>query len=165
MSEKSAVEDEKHYTRAPKLLGDFGEGLVTYTLIRKGYEVANVDHVGADLIAVKGTRRFAVSVKTRMYKKGSKETRGSVIATDHIKKLDDFAKRFGLESIFAHAVCIADDKIIHLFMLNVANLAKLDKVDHGHRLRFSPKHLQKTVDLPFIDYSCWSEENIGTNEF
>ena len=41
-------------TRAPKLIGDFGEGLVTYALIRKGFEVAVVDHVGADLIAEKG---------------------------------------------------------------------------------------------------------------
>ena len=40
-------------TRAPKQLGDFGESLVTYTLIKKGYEVAYVDHVGADLIAEK----------------------------------------------------------------------------------------------------------------
>ncbi len=31
-------------TRAPKQLGDFGEGLVTYALIRKGFEVACVDH-------------------------------------------------------------------------------------------------------------------------
>lgn len=40
-------------SRAPKLIGDFGEGLVTYALIRGGYEVAHVDHEGADLIAVK----------------------------------------------------------------------------------------------------------------
>ena len=37
-------------TRAPKLLGDFGEVLATYALIRKGFEVAVVGHVGADLI-------------------------------------------------------------------------------------------------------------------
>ena len=52
--------DNKH-SRAPKLLGDFGEGLVTYTLIRKGFEVAFVDHVGADLIAEKDDYRIAVS--------------------------------------------------------------------------------------------------------
>lgn len=42
-------------SRASKQLGDFGEGLVTYTLIRKGFEVACVDHVGADLIAERDT--------------------------------------------------------------------------------------------------------------
>lgn len=40
-------------SRAPKQLGDFGEGLVTYALIRKGLEVECVGHVGADLIAQK----------------------------------------------------------------------------------------------------------------
>lgn len=40
-------------TRAPQQLGDFGEGLVTYALIRKEYEIAFVGHVGADLIAEK----------------------------------------------------------------------------------------------------------------
>ena len=54
----------RQQTRSPKLIGDFGEGLVTYALIRGGYEVAQVDHVGADLIAEKEGRRIAVSVKT-----------------------------------------------------------------------------------------------------
>ena len=66
-------------TRAPKLLGDFGEGLVTYALILKGYEVAYVDHVGADLIAEKKGKRFAVSVKTRLFRKGSRESLGFVV--------------------------------------------------------------------------------------
>jgi hypothetical protein len=49
-------------TRAPKLLGDFGEGLITYLLIRKGFEVAYVDHVGADLIAERSGELWAVLV-------------------------------------------------------------------------------------------------------
>src|SRR5579863_3147769 len=107
-------------TRAPKLLGDFGEGLVTYALIRKGFEVACVDHVGADLIAERSPHRIAVSVKTRLYREGTDETRGLVIKYAHVEKLEEFAKRFRLEPVFAHAVCIPDDKIIHLFMLRVA---------------------------------------------
>jgi hypothetical protein len=42
------TEDRQH-SRAAKQLGNFGEGLVTYNLIRKGFEVAYVDHVGAAL--------------------------------------------------------------------------------------------------------------------
>ena len=149
-------------TRAPKQLGDFGEGLVTYALIRKGFEVACVDHVGADLIAERAPHRIAVSVKTRMYKADAVETRGTVIAFDHLEKLEHFANRFKLEPVFAHVVSIVDDKTIHLFILRVADIKKhLDKVDRGYRLRFGEKHLAQTVALPYVDYSLWRDETIG----
>jgi Holliday junction resolvase len=154
-------------SRAPKLLGDFGEGLVTYALIRKGFEVACVDHVGADLIAERSPPRIAVSVKTRLYRAGSVENRGDSIKYEHIEKLEDFAKRFGFEPVFAHVVCITDDKIIHLFMLRVADIKQyhLDKADHGYRLRFSPKHIADTMALPYVDYSSWGNELIGRKFF
>jgi len=47
-------------TRTPKHIGNFGESFTTYTLIRKDFEVAQVDHVGADLIAEKAGQRFAI---------------------------------------------------------------------------------------------------------
>lgn len=153
-------------SRAPKLLGDFGEGLVTYALIRKGFEVACVDHVGADLIAQRDSHRIAVSVKTRLYRTASVESRGIVIEESHIEKLERFAARFDLEPVFAHAVCIADDKIIHLFMLRAADIKKfLDKVKHGFSLRLSKQHLIDTIALPYVDYSSWSNESIGCKLF
>ena len=153
-------------SRAPKLLGDFGEGLVTYALIRKGFEVACVDHVGADLIAQKKNHRIAVSVKTRRYRSSSVETRGTVIEASHIDKLERFAARFALEPVFAHVVCIEDDGIIHLFMLRVVDIKRyLDKVVHGFRLRFSKEHLTKTIQLPYVDYSSWNNESIGSKLF
>lgn len=60
-------------TRASKQLGDFGEGLVTYTLVRKDFEVAYVDHIGADLIAEKGGKRYAISVKIRLFARVQKK--------------------------------------------------------------------------------------------
>jgi Holliday junction resolvase len=162
--------DKKLHTntnsRAPKLLGDFGEGLVAYALIRKGFEVAYVDHVGADLIAQQEQHRIAVSVKTRRYRSTTVETRGTVIESTHIEKLEHFATRFALEPVFAHAVCVEDDKIIHLFMIRVADIRKsLDKVEHGFRLRFSKQHLPTTIALPYVDYSSWSNESIGSKLF
>jgi Holliday junction resolvase len=162
--------DKKLHTntksRAPKLLGDFGEGLVAYALIRKGFEVACVDHVGADLIAQRDLHRIAVSVKTRRYRSASVETRGTVIELSHIEKLEHFADRFALEPIFAHTVCVEDDKTIHLFMIRVADIRKyLDKVEHGCRLRFSEQHLPMTIALPYVDYSSWSNESIGSKLF
>jgi len=83
---------DRQYSRASKQLGNFGEGLVTYNLIRKGFEVAHVDHVGADLIAERQSLRIAVSVKTRMFKSGSVESRGIVIEDDHLLRLNHFAE-------------------------------------------------------------------------
>ncbi|MCH7725792.1 MAG: hypothetical protein IH991_04825 [Planctomycetes bacterium] len=157
---------DRKNSRAPKLLGDFGEGLVTYTLIRKGMEVACVDHVGADLIAEKDDYKIAVSVKTRLFRSGSVESRGAVFEYTHLEKLKHFANRFDLDPVLAHAVCIADDNIIHLFILRVTDIeSKLKPVKHGHRFQFGPKHLDATIELPYVDYSCWSNESINTQLF
>ncbi len=153
-------------SRSPKHLGDFGEGLTTYTLIRKGFEVACVDHVGADLIAQKDSFRIALSVKTRRYRSGSIETRGQVIEYAHVEKLEHFAHRFQLEPVIALVACIDDDSVIHLFMLRVSDIKTLlDKVKLGYRLRFGAGDLDSTIALPFVDYSCWKDETIGNKLF
>jgi hypothetical protein len=59
-----------------------------------------------------------------------------------------------------------DESTIHLFMLGVADIEQhLQKVAHGYRLRFSEKHLRQTVALPYVDYSSWSNESIGSKLF
>jgi len=155
------------YTRAPHLLGKFGEGLVTYTLIRKCFEVAVVDHVGADLIAERGETRIAVSVKTRLFKAKSSESRMVLIGDEHIEKLEHFAKRFGcFDPVFAHVVCIADENIIRLFMVRVKDVKQsLDKVKNGYSFRFSKKHLIDPNRLPYVDYSSWDEKSFGIKYF
>lgn len=150
------------HTRAPKQLGDFGEGLVTYALIRKGFEVACVDHVGADLIAELNNYKIAISVKTRMYRSGSIESRGTVFEAAHLDKLDHFAKRFDLEPVLAHAVCLTDDRVIHLFIIRSIDIrTHLKAVKHGYGFQFGPKHLETTIALPFVDYSRWGDEHIA----
>jgi hypothetical protein len=151
---------------APRQLGDFGEGLVNYALLRKGFKVACVDHVGADLIAHKDPHRLAVSVKTSLYREKSVTTRRCVIAYDHVDKLAEFAAAFALDPVFAQVVCIVDERAIHLFMMRVADAKeRLDKVQHGYRLRFGRAHLEGTIALPYVDYSCWTGEMIGTRLF
>ena len=153
-------------TRAPKLLGDFGEGLATYALIRKGFEVAVVDHVGADLIAEKNGSRFAISVKTRMFKTGSKESLAFVAVEQHLKKLDYFASQFGMTPLFALVICIVDERKIHLVLARSEDIReKLPKVKHGYAFRFAKSSRGKLFDQPFIDYSCWSDETIGEMDF
>jgi Holliday junction resolvase len=153
-------------TRSPKQIGDFGEGLVTYTLIRKGFEVAYVDHVGADMIAEKAGRRFAISVKTRLFRHKSKESHMVVAESSNIKKLLNFSEQFGMEPIFAQVICIADAQVIHLFMFRVNDISKsLPKVKNGFSIRFGGKNISKLIQDSSIDYSFWKEEKIGTFDF
>lgn len=144
-------------TRAPKQFGDFGEGLVTYTLIRKGFEVAKVDHVGADLIAEHEGRRYAISVKSRMYRSGSVETKGVLLKQDDIDKLDFFSAQFGMISLFAHVCSIADDNIIHLVMLPVSIVPRvMSETKEGYR-----RDIRHLIINDMVDYSCWRDEKIG----
>ncbi|MEA2054145.1 MAG: hypothetical protein U9O96_03365 [Candidatus Thermoplasmatota archaeon] len=120
-------------TRSPKQLGDFGEGLVTYTLNRKGYEVAYVDHVGADLIAEKNRRRYAISVKFRLFREDSNESRMVSISYNDIEKLETFSRQFDMIPLFAQVVSIADERTIHLFIISVENIKRvLPKRVHGY---------------------------------
>jgi Holliday junction resolvase len=153
-------------TRSPKQMGDFGEGLVTYALIRKGFEVAYVDHVGADLIAEKAGKRIAVSVKTRLFRPGSTESRMMVFEFSALDKLQNFAQQFGMDPVFAQVVCLADDRIIHLFMIRVEEIPQvLPKVGNGYSIRFSNKRIKDLTNNDLVDYCCWKDENIGGYDF
>ena len=153
-------------TRAPKQIGDFGECLVIYTLVRKGFEVAHVDHIGADLIAEKGGKRYAISVKTRLFREGSKESLMMVVEDTHIKKLENFSKQFGITPVFAAVICIAGNKTIHLFMMPVSKIHNiLPKVKNGHSLRFGKKRIGELLQNDNVDHSSWENEEIGAKDF
>lgn len=153
-------------SRAAQRLGDFGEGLVTYALIRQHFEVARVDDIGADLIAEGAGHRIAVSVKTRLYREESKESRGFAITDEHIEKLNNFAGRYQLEPVFAHVACDANEKsrTMHLFIMRVVDISKLGLAEENGRryLNYSAAHLKNITASKFIDYSRWSDESIGT---
>ena len=153
-------------TRAPKQIGDFGEGLVTYALIRKGFEVAYVDHVGADLIAEKNGNRYAISVKTRLFREGSDEGHTVTIGYEHLKKLEYFSNQFGMKALFAQVISIADENEIHLFMLSVSDIQdNLLKTQNGYSLNFGKKKIEGLIQSTFLDYSCWTNEIIGKKDF
>jgi Holliday junction resolvase-like predicted endonuclease len=153
-------------TRAPKQIGDFGEGLVTYALIRKGYEVAYVDHVGADLIAEKEGNRIAISVKTRLFKHGSTESKMFCIEHSHLEKLETFSEQFALQPVFALVVCLADNREIHLITLKTTDIPTVfHEIQHGFSVLFSEKHLLHIKENPLVDYSFWGSEEIGKKDF
>jgi Holliday junction resolvase-like predicted endonuclease len=147
-------------TRAPKLLGDFGEGLATYVLMTQGFEVAVVDHVGADLIAEREGTRIAVSVKTRLFRKGSKEHRSVTIEDEHLRKLKFFADRFGMSRVFIQVVSLGDTGEIHVFLLPIDSLEReaiLPRNKAGFALRFHRKsdilRLSKHASLGYALYT------------
>jgi hypothetical protein len=155
------------FTRAPHLLGQFGEGVVTYLLIRHDYEVAVVNHVGADLIAEKGKERFAVSVKTRLFRSGSQESRNFVVDNPHLSKLNAFASRFDMRALFAQVVCLADEKLIRVFIFPVDRIQDLLRpAQHGFALRCQrEKDLTRFSQTPGVIYACWREETLGGGNF
>ncbi|MDQ6970865.1 MAG: hypothetical protein Q9M16_10180 [Mariprofundus sp.] len=158
-------------SRAAKQIGDFGEALVNYDFIRKGYEVAVVDHVGADLICSKdgtdGTKkRYAISVKTRRFKNASDESRMYNIESAHLDKLRYFSDSFGLEPLFSLLVCISDDKKLILFTVRVVDIPScFRKTKAGYSFRFSDKHLVSLKNDPNISISLWENEVIGNDIF
>jgi len=148
-------------TRAPKFIGDFGEGLVTYALIRSGYEVAHVDHVGADLIAEKNGERIAVSVKTRNRNTDTNESEMVVISDDNIAKLKFFSEQFGMSPVFAQVICHFKTNSIHLFIIKVSDIeANMKKTKHGYSLSFGSRSIETAKSIPGMKYSCWSGESI-----
>jgi Holliday junction resolvase len=152
-------------SRAPKQLGDFGESLVNYDFIRKGYHVAVVDHVGADLICSKDSKRYAVSVKTRWFKKDSTESQMFNISNEHLDKLQYFSELFGMEPMFSLLVILSDQKRMLLFTIKVkeikTNSELFRKTKVGYSLRFSDKNLTFLERSGKVSISSWENENIG----
>ena len=116
----------------------------------------HVDHIGADLFAVKGEDRLAVSVKSRRF--DPKETRGFTIETAHINKLTDAAEMFGLSTLFAFVASVKEHEAIHLFMIRCKDFGQLPSCEGGHRMRVSTKEIDKLINLPCVDYTRFSEQ-------
>lgn len=154
-------------TRSPKQLGVFGESLVAYALIKKGYEVAYVDHIGADLIAEKNDKIYAISVKFRLFRKGSNESRMVNVTKDGLEKLKKFSKQFKIrKSLFAQVISIADDRKIHLFIIPVDKIEEvLSPTKSGYSLNFGQKKIHLLTSNENVDYSFWENETIGEIDF
>lgn len=166
LSRKERQMSNVNPSRAAKQLGDFGEALVNYDFIRKGYVVAVVDHVGADLICSKDEKKFAVSVKTRWYKEGSKESRMFNIENTHLDKLKYFSNIFGLEPLFSLIINMSDNRMIILFTVKVSDIeASFKKTKAGYSFNFSDKKIEELKLNQKISISLWENEIIGKDIF
>ena len=90
----------------------------------------------------------------------------TVIESDHLRKLDVFAERFAMEALLAQVICLADDKMIHLFLFQAAQLGSmLPAVQNGYSIRFGPRWVESLAGHTAVDYSCWREELVGGSWF
>ena len=169
-------------SRAAKQIGDFGEGLVTYDFIKKGYQVAYVDHVGADLICSKEIngeyKRFAVSVKTRWFKDDSKESLMYNLDSNHIEMLKYFSEIFGLTPLFSLLICLNDENKFYLISVKIEDIPDIfnktgsekkpnskGKIKHGYSIKFSRKHIEELKKNEKVSFSSWENESIGNDCF
>lgn len=133
------MENEKSKDgRLAKQLGDFGESLVMYLLGNlKHYKVALVDHVGADIIATdrsENGKRFAISVKTRWFKKDDPSLPYDL---DNQQKLSEFAYEFDMIPVVAFVMIDKTSEIIDVYLMKLSSLKHfaMDEAFNGITVR------------------------------
>lgn len=120
-----------------------------------------MEDAGADLVAAGRGQRYAVHVKSRLIRPGSRDGGATVVEFEQLQRLSLFAERFVLVPLLAQVVCLADEKLIHLFLLKAAQLAGvLPIVQNGYGIRFGREELEALARHPAVDYSRWREELI-----
>lgn len=111
-------------TRHSKITGSFGEALVLYWLSKHGFECAQVDHTGIDLIARNPlTGEFmGISVKSRSRSSGTEGTAVS-ITKGNFTKAEAACKAFGCIPYFALVVDAAG--LIRAYLLPMSRLLEI----------------------------------------
>lgn len=111
-------------TRHSKITGNFSENLVLYILSKHGFECANVDHTGIDIIArnPKTKELMGISVKSRSRNIG-KEGQYVSIPNENIEKVDNACLAFGCKPYFA--IVVDEDNFIKIYILSKDHLLEL----------------------------------------
>ncbi len=108
-------------TRHSKITGDFAESLILYWLSKYGFECANIDHTGIDIIARNPITNelMGISVKSRSRNEG-KEGQYLSIPNDNFIKIDQACKAFSCKPYFA--ILIDEENILKVFILSKKRL-------------------------------------------
>ena len=111
-------------TRHSKITGNFGENMVLYLLSKYGFESANVDHTGIDIISrnSKTNEVMGISVKSRSRSDG---TEGSYISipNGNFDKVERACKAFNCVPYFA---IVSDEKNkVYVFIISMKHLLEL----------------------------------------
>jgi Holliday junction resolvase-like predicted endonuclease len=111
-------------SRHSKIVGDFGEQIVSNWLSRSGWQVVSVDHTGIDIIAYhrKSGKRIGVTVKSRTRKPGTETESVNLFLNrtkDDRKKIQMACKDFGCEPWIA--VYVEAKESADLYLTSLAN--------------------------------------------
>ncbi len=99
-------------SRHSKVSGQFGEIFVAYLLSKYGFEVAQVDHTGLDILAFspESKRRLGISVKSRT--RDRKSANSSInFPLEDVKRLEKACEAFSAEPFVAAVVDRLDENI------------------------------------------------------
>jgi Holliday junction resolvase-like predicted endonuclease len=133
-----------------KITGNFAENLVAYWLSKYGFECANVDHTGIDIIARNPNTKeiMGISVKGRSRNEGKEGTSVS-IRNDNFDKIEKACKDFACVPYFA---IVADEKDkIYVFILSGEKLLRLfPKGETACSWKMNEKHIREYYDDPEI---------------
>lgn len=133
----------KKSSRHSKITGNFAENMTLYWLSKYGFECANVDHTGIDIIARNPHTNevMGISVKGRSRSVGKEGTYVS-IPNDNFDKIKKACKAFNCVPYFAIVVDERDK--IYAFILSMKHLLKL--FPKGNRVcawKMTEKHIAK----------------------
>lgn len=156
-------------SRHSKVSGQFGEILVAYLLSKEGFEVAQVDHTGLDLLAVnaRSKKRLGISVKNRT--RDEKSANWPVhFPLDDLKRLRKACRIFSAEPFVAAVVDRPIDSSRWLTMwlmpLARARTLKFNK-QYGGVLAFAVTPSAEMHYQTFSDAYCASWMQVSTPQF
>lgn len=135
-------------SRHSKITGNFGESLILYWLSKRGFECADVDHTGIDLIARRPSSDevLGISVKCRSRNEGTEDT-GVNLLHYHDEKIESACRAF--QCVPYIAVVVDQGECVRGY---------LTKLDHlrmeypGQSWRMSPTMIQRYRADANIDY-------------
>lgn len=111
-------------SRHSKITGSFGESLVLYWLSKHGFECAQVDHTGIDLIARNphSGELLGISVKSRSRSTGTEGTSVN-ISNDNFAKAEAACQAFGCVPYFA--ILVDAGQVIAAYLLPMSRLLEI----------------------------------------
>lgn len=150
-------------TRHSKITGNFCEDLTLYWLSKYGFECANVDHTGIDIIARNPHTNevMGISVKGRSRAEGTEGTYIG-IPNDNFDKVEKACKAFNCVPYFS--IVVDEEDKIYVFILSMKHLLQLfPKGDRIIAWKMNPKHLEgyykdpeiKICEFNYKTHSWW----------
>jgi Holliday junction resolvase-like predicted endonuclease len=111
-------------SRHSKITGSFGEALVLYWLSKHGFECAQVDHTGIDLIARNPhtDELMGISVKSRSRSVGTEHSSVN-ISNDNFAKAEAACAAFGCVPYFAVVVDAAG--LVQAYLVPMSRLLEI----------------------------------------